>query len=188
MSAQYFVQAMRRSSSPRRSIVEVTDGCNETTRCGVKSAGWERKGIMKCDKVILSVREQRAAMPGFLYLVTMYRPQLLDHFQHPRNAGAMDSPEVSVQAENPACGDVMKLMLRIRNNKIEEAKYQVRGCVAAIACGSALTEALIGKNALEARGITRESIVDILGALPNESVHASHLAIDCLQLALKQWK
>jgi len=82
----------------------------------------------------------------------------------------------------------MKLMLRIRNNKIEEAKYQVRGCVAAIACGSALTEALIGKNALEARGITRESIVDILGALPNESVHASHLAIDCLQLALKQWK
>ena len=100
----------------------------------------------------------------------------------------MDAPDVSAQAENPACGDIMKLMLRFKGDKIEEAKYQVRGCVAAIACGSALTEALIGKNAAEAQAIGRESLVETLGGLPNESVHASHLAIDCLNLALKQWK
>ncbi|PYY17750.1 MAG: iron-sulfur cluster assembly scaffold protein [Acidobacteria bacterium] len=116
----------------------------------------------------------------------MHSSQLLDHFQHPRNAGAMDSPDVSVQAENPACGDLMKLMLRVIDGKIAEAKYQVRGCVAAIACGSALTEALTGKSVSEAKKIKRESLVETLGGLPNESVHASHLAIDCLKLALKQ--
>jgi nitrogen fixation NifU-like protein len=113
----------------------------------------------------------------------MHSAQLLDHFQHPRNAGAMDSPDVSVQSENPACGDVMKLMLRVQNGTITEAKYQVRGCVAAIGCGSVLTEALIGKTISEATKLKRESLVETL-ALPNESVHASHLAIDCLKLAL----
>lgn len=116
----------------------------------------------------------------------MHSAQLLDHFQHPRNAGAMDSPDVSVQAENPACGDVMKLMLRVSNDRIEEAKYQVRGCVAAIACGSALTETITGKTVPDAQKIKRESLVQMLGGLPNESVHASHLAIDCLKLALKE--
>ena len=118
--------------------------------------------------------------------LAMYAAQLLDHFQHPRNAGPMDSPDVSVQAENPACGDVMKLTLRIKNEKIEEAKYQVRGCVAAIACGSALTETITGKSVSDVQKIKRESLVEMLGGLPNESVHASHLAIDCLKLALKE--
>jgi nitrogen fixation protein NifU and related proteins len=116
----------------------------------------------------------------------MYAPQLLDHFQHPRNAGAMDSPNVSVQAENPACGDVMRLMLRVQGSTITEAKYQVRGCVAAIACGSALTEALTGQSVSNAQKIKRESLVETLGGLPNESIHASHLAMDCLKLALRQ--
>ena len=98
----------------------------------------------------------------------------------------MDSPDVSVRAENPACGDIMKLMLRVQDGMITEAKYQVRGCVAAIACGSAMTEALTGKSISNAQNIRRESIVDTLGELPNESVHASHLAIDCLKLALTQ--
>ncbi|MFL6439716.1 MAG: iron-sulfur cluster assembly scaffold protein [Terriglobales bacterium] len=116
----------------------------------------------------------------------MYPPELLDHFQHPRNAGAMESPDVSVQAENPACGDVMKLMLRISDGRIAEAKYQVRGCVASIACGSALTEVIAGKSVPEAAMVRRESLVEKLGGLANESMHASHLAIDCLKLALRQ--
>ena len=116
----------------------------------------------------------------------MYPPQLIDHFEHPRNSGAMDSPDVSVQAENPACGDVMKLMLRIENDRIAQAKYQVRGCVASIACGSAITEAIVGKSIAEAAAIKREWLVQTLGGLANESTHASYLAMDCLQLALKQ--
>ena len=99
----------------------------------------------------------------------------------------MDSPDVSVQTENPACGDVMKLMLRLENDTIVEVKYQVRGCVAAIGCGSLLTEKLMRKTISEAKNITRESLVETLG-LPNESIHASHLALDCLKLALKQLK
>lgn len=98
----------------------------------------------------------------------------------------MESPDVSVQSENPACGDVMKLMLRLKEGRISDAKYQVRGCVASIACGSALTEAILGKSMVEAAAIQREWLVQALGGLPNESTHASHLAIDCLKLALKQ--
>lgn len=116
----------------------------------------------------------------------MYPPKLIDHFEHPRNAGIMESPDVSVQAENPACGDVMKLMLRINNGVIAEVKYQVRGCVAAIACGSVLTEALVGKDLSQAAGLKRELLVEAVGGLANESMHASHLAMDCLKLALKQ--
>src|SRR5215472_6733041 len=116
----------------------------------------------------------------------MYSPQLIDHFEHPRNSGAMDSPDVSVQTENPACGDVMKLMLRVSNGYIADAKYQVRGCVASIACGSALTEVLVGKPVAEVADIKREWLVQAVGGLSNESMHASHLAIDCLKLALKQ--
>ena len=99
----------------------------------------------------------------------------------------MDSPDVSVDCENPACGDVMKLMLRVQNGMIVAAKYQVRGCVAAIGCGSLLTETLIGKTISEVNNVKRESLVETLG-LPNESIHASHLAIDCLKLALTQLK
>lgn len=116
----------------------------------------------------------------------MYPPQLIDHFEHPRNSGIMDSPDVTVQSENPACGDVMKLMLRVNNGIISEAKYQVRGCVASIACGSVLTEALPGKSVAEAAAIKREWLVQSLGGLSSESMHASHLAMDCLKQALKQ--
>lgn len=116
----------------------------------------------------------------------MYSSQLIDHFEHPRNCGAMDSPDVSVTAENPACGDMMKLMLRIENDRITQVKYQVRGCVASIACGSALTEAMVGKSIAEAAAIKREWLVQTLGGLANESIHASYLAMDCLGLALKQ--
>ncbi|HEX4664934.1 MAG TPA: iron-sulfur cluster assembly scaffold protein [Terriglobales bacterium] len=116
----------------------------------------------------------------------MYPPELLDHFQHPRNAGTLESPDVSVQAENPACGDVMKLMLRIIDGRIAEAKYQVKGCVASIACGSALTEAIAGKSISDVAALRRESLVESLGGLANESMHASHLAMDSLKLALKQ--
>jgi len=116
--------------------------------------------------------------------VIMYSPEVIDHFERPRKAGAMGSPDISVQTENPACGDVMRLMLRIEHGKILDAKYQVRGCVTSIACGSALTEALVGKSLAEAGNIKREWLVNTLGGLSHESMHASHMAMDCLRLAL----
>ncbi len=116
----------------------------------------------------------------------VYSPQLLDHFEHPRNSGRMKSPDVSVQVENPACGDVLTLMLRVENGVIRAATYLVRGCVASIACGSALTEVLSGKSLAQAASIRREEIAEAVGGLPAESTHASYLAADALKLALRQ--
>ncbi|MBV9075284.1 MAG: iron-sulfur cluster assembly scaffold protein [Acidobacteria bacterium] len=116
----------------------------------------------------------------------MYPRELLEHFEHPRNSGPMESPDVSVESENPACGDVMRLMLRVGDGRVSAAKYQVRGCVASIACGSALTEAITGKSLKDAASLKRETLVQVLGGLSNETMHASHLAMDCLRLALKE--
>lgn len=116
----------------------------------------------------------------------MYSAQVLDHFEHPRNAGEMENPTAAAKVENPACGDVMELALRISDGRIEEVRYRAKGCVPAIACGSALTEMIAGKTILDARKVRRVELVMKLGGLPTASLHASHLAIDVLTKALNQ--
>ena len=116
----------------------------------------------------------------------MYSSRLFDHFEHPRNVGEIAGADASAQVENPACGDIMQLTLKLADGRIAEARYRTRGCVAAIACGSALTELLIGLTPAEAAGLRREAVVSAVGGLPNESIHASHLAMDALKAALTQ--
>jgi len=116
----------------------------------------------------------------------MYSAQLLDHFQNPRNAGALASSDVSVEIENPVCGDVIRLNLRMEHGRIAEIRFKAKGCVPAIACGSALTELVAGKLPSEVREITRETLVDAVGGLPQASTHAAQLAIDALQAALTE--
>ncbi len=116
----------------------------------------------------------------------MYSPQVLDHFEHPRNVGDLVDATAVAQLENPACGDVLKLSLRIHDGRILEARYRAKGCVPAIACGSALTEMITGRTINEARAIRRIELVMKLGGLPRASLHASHLAMDALAAALKQ--
>lgn len=116
----------------------------------------------------------------------MYSAKLLDHFEHPRNVGEIAGADASVRVENPACGDIMQLTLKLAAGRIAEARYRTRGCVAAIACGSALTEMLIGLTPAEVAGLNRDTVVAAVGGLPNESTHASHLALDALRAALKQ--
>jgi NifU-like protein involved in Fe-S cluster formation len=115
----------------------------------------------------------------------VYSRQVLDHFEHPRNAGVVDSPDAAAQVENPACGDVLKLTAQLTAGRITEIKFQAKGCVPAIACGSALTELLIGKTLKEAAALSREELVRELGGLPEASTHAGHLAIDALAALLK---
>lgn len=115
----------------------------------------------------------------------MYSPQVIDHFEHPRNVGEISSPSAFARVENPACGDVMELALRVENGRIVEVRYRTKGCVTAIACGSALTEAITGRTLVEARAFRREELVTNLGGLSNETMHASHLAVDALRAALK---
>jgi nitrogen fixation protein NifU and related proteins len=114
-----------------------------------------------------------------------YSAELLDHFQHPRNVGELPAPNVSVQVENPACGDIMQLSLEISDGLIVQSRFRTKGCVAAIACGSLLTELICGRTVSQARVLRREQLVETLG-LPNESQHASHLACDALAAALKK--
>jgi NifU-like protein involved in Fe-S cluster formation len=118
----------------------------------------------------------------------MYSPQLLDHFEHPRNPGEVANPDATVQLENPACGDILKLSLRITNSHIAEIRFLAKGCVPAMACGSVLTELVKGKSVEAARRLRREELVQAIGGLPEASTHASHLAMDALAAALKQLK
>lgn len=116
----------------------------------------------------------------------MYSTQILDHFEHPRNAGVVADADASVQIENPACGDVLKLTLKLTGDRIAEIRFLAKGCVCSMACGSALTELVQGKTIQQARELNRQQIVDAVGGLPPASTHASHLAIDALTAALKQ--
>jgi nitrogen fixation NifU-like protein len=116
----------------------------------------------------------------------MYSAQVLDHFEHPRNAGEVAEPDASVQMENPACGDVLKLTLKLAGGRIEAIRFLARGCVASMACGSALTELVRGHTVEKARELRKEELVRALGGLPPASSHASQLALDALAAALDQ--
>lgn len=114
----------------------------------------------------------------------MYSAQVIDHFEHPRHAGELPQADFVAVAENPACGDVMQISLMVRGGRIERAAFMAKGCVAAIACGSALMEQLQGMEMAAAQKLRREDILQALGGLNPESQHASHLAIDALQAVL----
>jgi nitrogen fixation protein NifU and related proteins len=114
----------------------------------------------------------------------MYSAQLLDHFQNPRNAGDVPDADAMVEIENPVCGDVIRLSLKMDGRRIAEIKFKVKGCVPAIACASALTEIVHGKTAEEARKLTREDFVDAVGGLPQASSHAAQLSLDALAAVL----
>jgi len=116
----------------------------------------------------------------------MYSPQVLDHFEHPRNTGEVKDPDATVQIENPACGDILKLTLKVTDDRICKIRFLAKGCVPAMACGSVLTELVQGKTLEEVRRLGREEIVAAAGGLPEASTHASHLAMDALTAALKK--
>ena len=115
----------------------------------------------------------------------MYSPQVLDHFEHPRNPGLVTAPDATAMVENPVCGDVLKLTARISHDRIAEIKFLAKGCVPAMACASAITEYLKGKTLAEAAALKREDLVLKLGGLPEASTHASHLAIDAIAALLR---
>ena len=114
----------------------------------------------------------------------MYSAELLDHFQNPRNAGEVESPDAVAKLENPACGDILELSLKLKAGRIAEIRFRAKGCVPAMACGSAVTELVNGRSVEQARQISREELVRKVGGLPQASGHAGHLAIDTLAALL----
>ena len=115
----------------------------------------------------------------------MYSAELLDHFQNPRNAGQIEAPDRAARLENPACGDILELTLKLEGSRIADIRFRAKGCVPAMACGSAITELAKGKNIDQARQLSREELVKKVGGLPPASAHASHLAIDTLAALLR---
>jgi nitrogen fixation protein NifU and related proteins len=114
----------------------------------------------------------------------MYSPQLLDHFEHPRNSGELPGASVRVRVENPACGDILELAVKLADDRIEDIRFRAKGCVPAMACASAVTELAKGKPTGEARAIKRDDVERAVGGLPPASGHAAQLAADALQAAL----
>ena len=117
----------------------------------------------------------------------MYSARLLDYFHNPRNAGEVSHADAVAQVENPACGDVLRLSLKLNSGRIEEIRFKAKGCVPSMACASALTELVTGQNVTEARTLKRDTLIAAVGGLPHASTHAAQLALDTLLAALKQF-
>ena len=117
----------------------------------------------------------------------MPAPELLEHFQRPRNVGELPPPAITVEVSNPACGDVLRLSARITGEQLTEVAYKVRGCTASIAAGSVLTELIRGRTRNELRRLGTAEIDAALGGLPAESSHAAVLALDAVKALLKTW-
>jgi nitrogen fixation NifU-like protein len=129
----------------------------------------------------------------------VYSAELLDHFQNPRNAGEIEDPDASARLENPVCGDILELSLRLEErlekkldntksqaSRIADIRFRAKGCVPTMACGSAISELVKGKNVDEARKLSRDELVRKVGGLPQASAHASHLAMDTLAALLRK--
>ncbi|MCY3923730.1 MAG: iron-sulfur cluster assembly scaffold protein [Chloroflexi bacterium] len=113
-----------------------------------------------------------------------YSDIVIEHFQHPRNAGVLADANAVGEDRNPVCGDHMKLMLRIEDDAIAEARFQTRGCPAAIATSSMATVVLTGMSVDQAAQLKRQDFVDAVGGLPKAKIHCSVLAAAALKKAL----
>ena len=118
----------------------------------------------------------------------MYSAQLIDHFQNPRHAGDIPAADAIAEIENPVCGDMLRLSVRINAGRIAEIRFKAKGCVPSMACASALTELVRGKSFAEARVLDRARLIAAVGGLPQASTHAAQLALDALSTVLGQIK
>jgi nitrogen fixation NifU-like protein len=116
----------------------------------------------------------------------VYSERLLDHFQNPRNVGELAPPAVTVEASNPACGDILRLSARFESGVAVEVRYKVRGCTASIAAGSALTEWIEGRTPAEIARFDPAMVDEAVGGLAAESKHAAALCFDAVKLLLKR--
>lgn len=118
----------------------------------------------------------------------MYNELVMDHFNNPRNVGVLEDADGVGMVESPGCGDVTKISIKVRDNVIEDVKFQTFGCGAAIATSSIATEMVKGKSLEEARRITDEDVAKALGGLPPHKMHCSNMAADAMHKALDDYR
>lgn len=117
-----------------------------------------------------------------------YNPIILEHFNHPRNMGEMENPDGIGEAQNPVCGDTMRLFIKVEKDRIIDAKFLTFGCGAAIASSSITTEIIKGKKTEEVLMISDQAIAEALGGLPPAKIHCSVLAEKAIHAAVLNYR
>ncbi len=118
----------------------------------------------------------------------MYSTKVMEHFQNPRNVGEIKDADGVGEIGNPVCGDIMKLYIKVKANRILDAKFKTFGCGAAIATSSMVTELVKGKTLEEAEKISRDTVAEALDGLPPIKMHCSNLAADALHKAIEDYR
>jgi nitrogen fixation NifU-like protein len=118
----------------------------------------------------------------------IYTDKVMDHFQNPRNVGVLKDADGRGQVGNPVCGDMMSFYIKVKDNKLEDIKFQTFGCGAAIAVSSIVSEMAMGKTLEEAMKITNEIVAEELGGLPKNKLHCSNLGADALHAAIADYR
>jgi nitrogen fixation NifU-like protein len=119
--------------------------------------------------------------------ILFYNETVIEHFMHPRNVGELENPDGEAVVGDPACGDQMKVSIRVDNGKISDIKFKSFGCPGAIATSSMVTELAKGKSTIEALVITDDDVVVALGGIPEHKKHCSLLGVRALQQAIQEY-
>jgi NifU-like protein involved in Fe-S cluster formation/metal-sulfur cluster biosynthetic enzyme len=119
-----------------------------------------------------------------------YTKKVLEHFMHPHNVGKLKNPDAVATEGSPACGDVVKLYIKVdeKTKQIEDIKFESYGCASNIATGSIITDLAIGKTLEEAKKLSWKSAAEALGGLPAVKVHCAVLAVDALRTAIENYE
>jgi nitrogen fixation protein NifU and related proteins len=118
----------------------------------------------------------------------MYSEKVMDHFKNPRNVGVIEEADGVGEVGNPVCGDMMTFYIKVKDNKIDDIKFQTFGCGAAIAVSSMVSEMARGKTIQEASKITNKMVAEALEGLPKQKLHCSNLGADALQGAIRDYQ
>ena len=118
----------------------------------------------------------------------MYNETVIDHFKNPRNAGELENADGIGMVGNPACGDVMKMYIKVTDGILADIKHKTFGCGAAIACSSVATEMVKGKKLDEVSRLTRDEVAAELNGLPPEKMACSNLAPDAIRAAIENYR
>ncbi len=117
-----------------------------------------------------------------------YSEKVMDHFMNPRNVGEIKDANGIGEVGNPRCGDIMKMYIKVKNNKIEDVKFLTFGCGAAVATSSMITELIKGKTLEEALDISNRQVAEALNGLPPVKMHCSNLAEQAVKAAIEDYK
>jgi len=118
----------------------------------------------------------------------MYSEKVMDHFKNPRNVGEIEDADGVGEVGNATCGDIMKIYLKVKDDVIEDVKFQTFGCGSAIATSSMVTEMVLGKTLEEAEAVSNKAVAEALDGLPPAKMHCSNLAADALHSAIKDYR